>query len=157
MRYIFSKTRFPGLQSLVTVYSFSFTEIKGFQNNSSANILSLYFLHLLIVIKLLQHFIKFCPYPSISFISFYIFKIVNHRSPTYLHLKPTSPKTTWTTNDSFSWNSLYQARSQGGEGARTPPCPTKIISICPKLKSMSFLMLSSKLKTWIVLRFIIFM
>ena len=32
-----------------------------------------------------------------------------------------------------------QARSQEGRGGgRTPPCPTKIISIRPKLKSMSF-------------------
>ena len=27
---------------------------------------------------------------------------------------------------------------RGGGGGRTPPCPTKIISIRPKLKSMSF-------------------
>ena len=31
-----------------------------------------------------------------------------------------------------------QARSQGGKGGRTPPCPTKIISIRPKLKSKAF-------------------
>ena len=32
------------------------------------------------------------------------------------------------------------------EGGGTPPCPTKIISICPKLKRMSFLMLRFELE-----------
>ena len=54
-----------------------------FQNDSSVNMLPLYFRNILIVIKL---------------------------STTYHHLAPSSPKTTWTTDDLFWWLSAYLAQ-----------------------------------------------
>ena len=46
---------------------------------------------------------------------------------------------------SLQWNRRVAKRGGRGEGG-LPTCPTKIISICPKLKRMSFLMLCFKLE-----------
>ena len=79
-----------------------------FQNDSSANMFPLYFLYILTVIKFPHHLFTVWPYPSINFVSYWD-KTANHIFRICFHLTPTSPKTAWTTDYPFSWNSVYSA------------------------------------------------
>ena len=67
---------------------YSFPDIMDFQNDSSVNMLPLYFLNILMVIKL-PHYLHKVLSLSLMLSAIEIFKTGNHISATYLHLAPT--------------------------------------------------------------------
>ena len=69
---------------------YSFPQIMDFQNDSSVNMLLLYFLNILMVNKLPHYLHKvFFPIPHVVLSAIEIFRTGNHISATYLHLAPT--------------------------------------------------------------------